>query len=194
MSNDHKEQRKKLLTLVKSSLSQDIEFREKYKIGDKFRFVRDRLTALVDRVEENLKALEVESEKVVNHMAEDEVIVYVYLYNAQGLDFNTWNKMLNPSVFYEYSVNRPIYTEKADIEAFIRSRAQKNQHGFLSVIIKKESILGVGAPEAIKDAIGGVLIRVKEGSLSFKRLQTFTHNGVEYEVLDNGEIRKKLPS
>lgn len=186
-----KEQREKLLELAKSSLVQDESLRQQFQIGDKFRFIRDRLQAMVSRVEENIKAMETQSVKATSELAQDEVVVFVYLYNAQGLVLKTWNKMLNPSVFYEYSVNRPIYSEKADVEAFIRSRAQKNQHGFLSVAIKKEDILKALSGDLAKDAIGNPLIKVKEGSLLFKRLLSFTHNGSEYEVGADGELKKK---
>lgn len=191
MSADNKDKTEKLLKLVRESIAQDAQLREKFQIGEKFRFIKDRLNALVNTVEESIKAMEKLTEKASKELAQDEVLVYVYLYNAQGLVVNTWQKMVNPSVFYEYSVNRPIYTEKNDIEAFIRSRSQKVQHGFLTIALKKDDVLKLSTIEVTKDAIGNPLVKVKEGSLKFNRLMSFTHNGIDYEIKENGELQKK---
>jgi hypothetical protein len=191
MSTDNKEQREKLLQLVKEALQQDKELREKHAIGDKFRFIRDRLNALLAHVEESISAMEKEIEKTIDKIAEDDVIVYVYIYNAQGLVMKTWGKMLSQSVLYEYSVNRPIYTDKAHIEAFIRSRPNKVQHGYLALAVKKHDISTAVGTELLKDSINNPLVKVKEGSLQFKRRISFTHNDVEYEVKENGELEKR---
>src|SRR5579862_525601 len=139
MSND-KELKNKLIELMQSVIKQDNELREKFQIGDKFRFIRDRLKALLTNVETSLAELKFEDEIKSESAAEDETIVYVYLFNAQGLVLQTWQKMVNGNVFYEHSVNRPIYTEKPHVEAFIRGKTNKAQHGYLSVVIKKLDI------------------------------------------------------
>src|SRR5262249_5598798 len=113
MPNEN-EQREKLLQLLKDAVQRDKNLRDKYGVGEKFRFIRDRLHALLSRIEENIKGLEKKEEKKKDEISEDEIIVYVYLYNAQGMTFSTWQKMLSTSVFYEYSVNRPLYLNKAN--------------------------------------------------------------------------------
>lgn len=187
MANENNEQKEKLLQLATYMLEQDKALREQFQIGDKFRFIRDRLQALAKQVEEGVAALQKQEVKKVSELAENEVLIYVYLYNAQGLVFKTWEKMLTPSVFYEYSVNRPIYLEKNQIEEFIRSRTNKIQHAFLTIAINKDHILKTEA----KDVIGNPLIKVKEGSLSFKRLISFSHNGHDYVVDANGSLIRK---
>src|SRR5262245_5867147 len=130
MSNGDKEIKEKLHKLVKDSLQMDKELRDKFHVGDKFRFIRDRLQALDTRLQEELNELAVEIEKKSDKLAEDEILIYIYIFNAQGLMLQTWQKMLMPSVYYEYSVNRPIYQEKVNIQSFIRTRPNKAQHGF----------------------------------------------------------------
>lgn len=191
MSNGNKEASEKILQLVLSAMQQDKELREKYQIGDKFRFIRDRLSALESRIQENINSLHKEVVKKSDTIAEDEVLVYVYLYNAQGLAFQTWQKMVSPSVFYEYSVNRPVYTDKSHVEAFIRSRPNKNQHGYLTVVLKKQDILVVADPQLVKDSIGNPLVKIREGSLIFNQLRTFTHNNHEFIVSLEGQLVKK---
>ena len=57
----NKEDKEKLLKLVKDAIKQDESLREQFQIGDKFRFIRDRLHALLTRVEENFVTAEEES-------------------------------------------------------------------------------------------------------------------------------------
>jgi hypothetical protein len=191
MSNHDKEVKEKLQKLVQDSIRADQELRDKFHIGDKFRFIRDRLQSLGVRIQEELDALLVEIEKKTDKLAEDEVLVYVYIFNAQGLVLQTWQKMLNPSVFYEYSVNRPVYAEKAHIETLIRSRTNKAQHGFLTIAIKKTDILTTPeGMEASVDVNGSPVIRIKEGSLKPNKMFSFTHQESEY-VINAGHIVKK---
>jgi hypothetical protein len=189
MPKQNKEQEEKLLQLVLDALEKDAALREQYKIGDKFRFVKDRLQALLTHVQENLtvEAVDVKQE---NPVGEDEQLVYVYLYNAQGLVLQTWQKMLNPEVFYEYSVNRPIYTNKAHVEAFIKQKTNKMHHGYLTVVVKKNDVIKATEENAQKDVNNYPLVKVKEGSLRINKLISFTNNGHDYQVTASGEIIK----
>ncbi|MFZ2314755.1 MAG: type IVB secretion system protein IcmQ [Gammaproteobacteria bacterium] len=188
MSNN-KERQEQLLNLVKAAVQKDKELRESHQIGDRFRFVRDRLQALETHVEEQLSYLRKADEKIVSEQAEDETIVYVYLFNTQGIILQTWQRMLTPSVFYEHSVNRPIYADKSQVEAFIRSKANKTQHAYLAIHLKKTDIL---PSLGVKDSIGGDLVKVKEGSLKPNRLVAFVYGDHDYVLGASGEIIKKV--
>jgi hypothetical protein len=191
MSNEDTDENERLLDLIHAAIAHDKELREKYQVGDKFRFISDRLNALLSHVEENIQALRKKSEVKVDTLSEDEVLVYIYLYNAQGLVLQTWQKMLGPGVFYEYSVNRPIYAEKSEIEAIVRAKTNKNQHGYITIAINKSDILppppGTGPP---KDSLGNPLIKVREGSLHFDKMVSFTHNNIDYKLVDNQIVKK----
>jgi intracellular multiplication protein IcmQ len=100
--------------------------------------------------------------------------------------------MVNPNVFYEYSVNRPIYSEKSHIDALIRTKNNKLQHGYLTVAVKKTNVLPTASESPPADTLGHVLIRVREGTLSFDRLVSFTHNLIDYKVDSYGVLVKKV--
>lgn len=189
MPKGHLEQIEKLLLLARKAVEQDMQLREQYQIGHKFRFIHDRLKALLARVEENASSLKAEIAKDVKRIAEDETPVYVHLFNAQGAQIQKWQKFLLPTVFREYSVNRPIYTEKSQIEAFIKSRPNQMQHGYLTIVVKKANILMSQSP--LKDALDQPLIKVKEDSLRFEKLLSFTHNNHHYGVTKTGELMPK---
>lgn len=192
MSNDLKEQQENLLSLVRELVERDKGLRDKYQIGDKFKFVRDRLTVMQSQVEENLKTINTEIEEQTSTLAEDELLVFVYLYNAQGLVFKTWLKMLSPAVFYEYSVNRPIYSDKTHIDSFTRNKPNRAQHAYLSIAVKKDDILPPKDDAIVKDANGNPLLKIKEGSLRIEKLFAFTHNEHDYEMSPEGELVRKI--
>ena len=191
MSTEDSNQKDKLLQLVQQALQCDNELRDKYQIGNKFRFIRDRLQALYNHVEENLRLLEKEEKSTTFVLTEDEVLVYLYIFNAQGLVLKSWQKLIHPSVFYEYSINRPVYTSQTDVEAFIRSKTNKAQNGYIILAVKKQDIIRTQETEKLKDAFGNTLIKVKEGSFHFDRLVSFMHNDHAYVLNEKGDVVKK---
>lgn len=189
MPKDSKESKEKLMQIVNAAVEKDSSLRVELKIGDKFRFIRERLQALQKNIDDTLKTIKVETHEDKSALAADEVLVYVYLFNAHGIDLKSWIKMLHPAVYYEYSVNRPIYGDKAHIEAIIRSKASRIQHGYLTVAVKKDMILRKGE-EGLKDNLGNPLLKIKEGSLRPERLMSLTHNDHEYVLNDSGGLDK----
>ncbi len=188
---DEVQEYEKLIQLIRETIQHDKDLRAKYDVAEKFRFVRDRLEGLLTHLEEQAKVLRGE-EKTVRHEedATGKILAYVYLYNAQGAVLRSWLTLLTPRVFYEYSVNRPIYNEKNSIESLIRSKPNKQQHAYLTVKINQNDILSL--PEsAPKDALGSALGKIREGSLRFENLVAFTHNGQDYGLSLQGEFVKK---
>jgi intracellular multiplication protein IcmQ len=188
--NEDRKQNTKLIGLIQEAIQRDNSLREKHQIGDKFKFVRDRLQAFLEQLEKEVQ-LVTPAEKVAQGLGEDEELVYVYLYNANGLVFKSWQNMLLPGALNEYSVNRPIYSLRDSIDSLLRTKTNKVQHAFLTVAIKKTDILRGGANDVLQDAFGNKLLKIKESSLRFEKIIVFTHNAHEYELGSNGELTKK---
>lgn len=189
-TSDEKEQ-DKLIQLIRQAMERDEALREKYEIGDKFRFIREQLKDMLAQLESELKVLQPEEKKAKGQLAEGEVPVYVYLYNAQGLVLRSWVNMLTPKVFYEYSVNRPIYTNRIHIEELLRLKSNKAQHAYLTIAVKPSEILQPAEGSIQKDSNDNPVVKVKEGSLHFSKLIAFTHNGQDYLLNDDNEFVKK---
>lgn len=183
-NDEEKTEQAKLLALVREAIECDEASRVKFDIGDKFRFVRDRLKELLTQLEMDQVTSSAVVKNVSSGIQENEMIVYVYLFNAKGILLKNWNNMLNSRVFYEYSVNRPIYENKTEIEAMLRAKTDKPRHAYLAIVVKKEDILQ-SANET------NPLIRVREGSLKLDRLIGFYHNGNEYTWSSEGGFLKK---
>lgn len=187
-SND--EQEVKLIKIVRQTIERDEALRDKYEIKSKFRFVRDRLQALLNYLEKELEAKNIKEEEHESVIVEsDEIIAYVYLFNAHGASIKTWHNMLMPKVFYEYSVNRPIYLDRKQIEALLKTKPNHNQHGYIAIAIKTADIQS--APQGVLPNQETETVRIKEGSLNFSKVISFTHNGIDYLVNKRGELIKK---
>lgn len=181
---DEKEKHQALIDLVRQVVDQDNVLRLKYEVGDKFRFVKDRLHELLQHLESEQPILANDKKETTTLLAEDEVLVYVYLFNAQGVVLRNWMNMLVPKVFYEYSVNRPIFLDKSSVESLLRSKANKVQHAYLTVAIKKSDIIG-----ELSD--GSRQVKVREGALQSNKLLTLTHNDQDYYINADGELVKR---
>lgn len=187
MSNHHQEKNLLLLKLVQEAVQQDKALREKFGTGEKFRFIRDRLQSLLDDVTARVNVMQEQIERKTNPLKENEQLVYVYLYNAQGLLLSTWHKMLGEEVFYEYSINRPIYDNQNSIEAIIRNKSNKPAHAYITIAVNKNDIL----PSLTKDNLDQPVIKVREGALKRTRMISFSHNGNEYVLDERGTLIPK---
>lgn len=187
MANGTKEQYENLIKLLNEAIEQDEKLRAEFEIGPKFRFIREKLHANLSKLQELLEPHLKETQFSESSLLQDEVIIYIYLYNSYGLSLPTWQKMLRSSVLYEYSVNRPTYTDQHAIETYIRSKPNKQLHGFLTIAVKASDILPAGE-EKLTDGIGNPLIKVKEGSLHFDKIISFTHNGKVHTVQPDGTM------
>jgi hypothetical protein len=192
LAHGNQEQDKRIHELMLEAVQHDKDLREQYEIKDKFRFIRDRLNLLLANIEEVLAATEKLTPEKASGASDDEMLVYVYLFNAQGIMLQTWQKMVNPSVFYEHSVNRPIYLDQAHVEAFIGRKANKVQHGYLTMIIKKSDLHKAEGALPLKDVYDNPIAKAKEGSLQFKNLLAFTHNSIDYVIDSEGQLIKKV--
>jgi hypothetical protein len=173
-----------LLSLIQEIEALDQSAREKYGIGNKFKFVSNEIEAIKSQLSNQLSLKgSVVQQKNLDMIAADEVLVYVYLYNTNGLSIPTWVNFLTPKLFFEYSVNRPAYTDINSVRALLRSKPNKVQHAYFSVAVQSANIFD---DAVIKDALENPLIRVKEGAYQLDKLIRFYHADIEYRLhLDN---------
>ena len=186
---DETETTSSLHTLIDDMIKYDQKLREQYQMGNKFIFVHDRLKMLSMYAEMHSSASPTHKEKKEGFKKEDsEVFVYVYLFNAHGLHLATWMRMLSPTLFYDHSINRPIYQDKTQVEGFIARKPNRAQHGYLTVVVNKNDILPGTSDAPLKDMYGYPLIKVKEGTLHFDKCTSFTHQGHDYQLTNKGEM------
>ena len=127
-------------------------------------------------------------EKSIQPLADDEMIVYVDLINAQGKLLSTWQKMLAPRALREHSVNRPIYADFSHIEELVRSKKNPVSHGFIEAVIKKADILVPLEECTCTGPLGHPLLRLKQGALLLKNVRFFYHLDKKYRLSFAGEL------
>lgn len=185
MTISPQEQHANLIQLIRSLIQHDNDLREKYQVGNRFVFVRTGLQNLLSKLEANtMVAIQQPTHETVE--LSNLITVYVYLYNAQGLQVRTWSALLTPKALYEHSVNRPVFYDKQSIENALRTKSNAAQHAYLAVQIEENQIIPPLPAES-----GIPAIKVREGSFRQERILAFFHNGQEYVLDEHGELVKK---
>jgi hypothetical protein len=178
-----------LVEVLHSIVKKETELRDKCDIGVRFNVIHTQLQVLAHNVEEAVQELIKEQacivEKNVFTLKEDEALVYVYLFNAQGNSLKTWRKLLLPSALIEHSVNRPVYAERSQVEEVIRGKANKDQHAYVEIVVKKEDILNAASKKPLQSQCE--LLRVRQGSLKTANIRAFVHVDKSYTT-DNKDL------
>ncbi|MCD8525328.1 MAG: type IVB secretion system protein IcmQ [Gammaproteobacteria bacterium] len=186
---DDKEQARLLYREVESLVQQEKALRKQYDIGDRYKAISSRLQALFEHVQESvsLPQQQLSPVRLPSVLGEGERYVFVHLFNAKGKILTRWESMLSPRLLYEYSVNRPIYTQKEQVEAYIRSREDSAQHAFLMMKVLDIKVLNGLEYISHCDSLGQSLIKLKEGALKEENLVCFFHQGERY-IFSNGHL------
>lgn len=170
-----------LYRLISAAVEQEKTLREKYKIGERFNVIRTQLQSTFEKYKDEYEAVNAQaklSEKKERKPEENEVIVYLYLFNAQGNSVEAWQNMLTARALLDSSVNRPIYPNKEDIERVIRGRPNKTQHAYIEVIINKDDILD----NKLHDQYQHTLWRIRQGAINLSNIISFYYRDKSYPV------------
>lgn len=180
---------KRMHQLLKEVRAREEALRDVTKIGVRFNVLRTQVQRALDEFEQELSTIQVDSghEKIdINKtVADNELCVYVYIFNSQGHEFSTWQSMMKSSSVREHGVNRPVYVKLDHIEEVLRAKAPREHHGFLEIIVKKSDILSL---DAMHDKFHHPLARLKEGALKSERILRFHVNRKDYNVTSEGKI------
>jgi hypothetical protein len=174
----------KLIQAIRDLIKREAEIREECGVGENLRVVRNTLNALLKNLEDHTDLIIVSDEPANPaggadiKVGEKQALVYLYLFNAKGLQLAPWGTMLAERLLYEYSVNRPVYAEKKQVTAFIGSKPHPGRHAFLTFKIAEDCI--VSGSKSNSDSIGQPLLNLKEGAFCFDNLVEFTLQGRNY--------------
>lgn len=186
---DDKERKRELYREVETLVKKEKALRTELGIGERYRVISSRLEALLAYVHAAVSRPKQEaiSDRVAPTLTETQQYVFIHLFNNKGKILSRWEPMLSPRNLSEYSVNRPIYAEQNQIEAYIRSRPNDDEHAFLMMKIEKSDILHGSDITNNRDPLGQVLLKLKEGSLQEQNLVYFFHKGGCY-IFTHGHL------
>lgn len=186
---DDKEKAREFYQAVEELVKQERVLRETLGIGERYKAVASRIDALFKYMHQvvNLPQQEEAPKRASPALSENERYVFVYLFNAKGKVLARWEAMLSPRSLFEYSVNRPIYSERKHVETYIRSRSDSEEHAFLMMKVAQSDVLQDADSAEKRDSLGAPLLKLKEGALKEQGLVYFFHNSGCYIFL-NGHL------
>ena len=185
----------KLRHLFSEALIEEQALRDKFGAGNQLDIIPKKLQGILQEVEDNLaKIIQLSEQQQTRSqgLAEDDTIVYVYLFNGHGKELSSWGAMMTKDALFGYSVNRPIYHEKKYIAKLLESRTPLENNGALAVVVKNTEILTQLEKAFAMDLFEQPLVKVKEGALKFDRIQYFFHKGIEYTVGERGKLTVRV--
>lgn len=178
--------------IIKKTADAEKDLREKYEVGARFNVIKSQLRALLEDVDKavhlNQPPPPVEKK---DSLGTNSKMVYVALFNAQGDKLYTWHKFLTPQALFDHSVNRPIYSTQEDIDAMLRSKANKQQQAYLEIAIDKNDLLDTSEASPSQNPTNFELLRIKQGSLKAENIRSFFHAGKKYSVSSDGKLSLK---
>lgn len=178
-SSSERQRNKKIIDAFRQTLAKNQQRREKFRVGEKFNFVEEKLQNILHTLENTLDYHEEEKVDLPpwhRELEENERVVYIYLYNAQGKDAKVWQRLLSRKSMQDYSFSRPIYTKREYVEAILSQKDHTANHAFIAVVVKKNHII----ESDIKDNMGNPRIRLLEGSLDADNIIEFVHRKRAY--------------
>lgn len=173
-----------LIVFLQDIIDMELAERAQCDIGARFSVLQSQLQKLLIDYREEMR--EFSSVEMINSQLkkeeaqEDETIVYVYLFNAQGRRLNSWLQFLSPQSLMDMSVNRPIYAKKEHVDELLRSKTDTDLHAYIKVVVKKANILMPLEESVLKDSLGNLLLRVKHAAIKQDKILGFYHQGKEY--------------
>ena len=127
--------------IVQEAVDVEDVLRRQYEVGARFNIIHHQLANLKESVvramHPNNNKTPIIEQRFANQVAEDERLVYVYLFNARGGVLKTWQSLLSKRSLVEHSFNRPIYESKDQVDTAMSSRSMPEQHAYITMIVKK---------------------------------------------------------
>lgn len=119
--------------------------------------------------------------------SENEVEVYVSLFQSDGYNINKWAMQLRS--LDRYVIGRPVYQNENDVENRIRLRNAGVNEAYVVVLVKKNDVQSDRFAAPLKDQFDHPLLTLKETALKNGRIIAFVHQKIRYHFVD-GQLLK----
>lgn len=146
-------------------------------MGKKFEQIRDEFNYSVGIAPSNLKNNSSSSEQV--SLKDDQVEVYISVYNSQGDDLGNWARIIDNLT--RQSVSRPTYLKVNEVKEMIRSKLNLDNEGYVSLHVLKTDLNSMAKESLPKDKLGNSLVLLKERIIEQNKIKKFHHNSGTYE-------------
>ncbi len=113
---------------------------------------------------------------------EDQIEVFISLYNAAGQDVKSWERMLN--TLGANIVSRPILKTEQDVRELVRSKVNKKNEAYVVAYVTGDAFLPQKPNHVPHDALGHELLMLKSDAISLRNIARFVHISGIYELED----------
>jgi intracellular multiplication protein IcmQ len=169
-SNPTKEEYLLLNKKLILSLGRVFAFYDKHQCDESL-FLRNTLKPLrealdqANTVREELTGQDNVSEQELTELSlkDNEVLVYITLYQAGGSELSRWEMQLRSLASVLQS--RPIYEQEEDVAKVVRKSMTLNSQGYVSVAVDKDAIIRSDGDDPRCDQYGSELLMINEGSI-----------------------------
>lgn len=129
---------------------------------------------------------EAEKEQVVS---EDRVLLYISLYQQDGLDMKKWELQLKSIECY--LAGRPVYSQEEEVKKMLRLKLAQTSEAYIVITAKKSAIQNDSFHPKRLDRCGNTLVNIAAGTLTANDISEFVHQGRRYRFVDGKLILKK---
>ncbi len=150
------------------------------------------LIAIKTEAQEELERYHVklqETHHVTKPLLENEVEVYISLFQSDGYNINKWSMQLRS--LSRYIIGRPVYALETDVQKRMRLRdVATASEAYVAVAVKQSDIQPADPfSPPLKDQFDLPLIVLKEVAIRHGRINAFVHQGMHYRFVDGQLIK-----
>ncbi len=160
-------------------------------IGNRIRAMRDKIRQCLAETDEDF--LSPEAPKAISQAREGMTLVYVSLYQADGLNLRKWATLLDSIT--KLSIGRPVYLKQSAIEAVIRAKPEPRRDAYVAIYVNDDDIIEPLGGIHPKDRMGNQLLTIREGKVLANNISHFVHNTgsqiIHYEYKNHKLIQKE---
>lgn len=153
-------------------------------------FLRNIMKPLIDAQQEAQKVLDllvIREEEAKNlelpPVTDDQQLVYISLFQADGYDFLRWGMQLRS--IERYLVGRPVYNEEKDVLQLIRSKETTPSDAYIVCTVNKTDIQQDEWALKRKDANGQAVLALANNSVTADSIREFVHMNKRYRLQDS---------
>lgn len=148
--------------------------------------LRERALTLLEQVAPSVK-IEAESECSI---AEDRVLLYISLYQQDGLNMKKWELQLKSIECY--LAGRPVYQQEEEVKKMIRLKLSQASEAYIVISAKKSAIQNDSFHPQRLDRCGNPLVSIAAGNITASDILEFIHEDRRYRFVDGKLIPKNL--
>lgn len=114
--------------------------------------------------------------------------VYISLYSSDGAQMINWERILLN--LPRQMISRPIYLKEEDVVYFIKSKENRHNEAYVSVIVNQDDILNLSEDKTPRDKFGKSLLTLKDRCISLSNIRQLVHSSGIYQYIKGHLVKQ----